>query len=180
MFAKEVDTTNRQSMIEFLSKHFRYHTMNSWNRSTSYANNVKIYNLDVKDEIKEKMYKLLVVDDDDCLSMDIQNFIDEFESETGYSAGFNGRSSGYIVMYEAERKDGKFSVYPGRSIDMDEDFEDEDEWDDDALRERVELVSKFDQLCDEIINHIVEFCETHTIVEDTIQVEKKITKCVEI
>lgn len=49
-FAKEVDTTDRKAMADFLTNHFRYDTMNSWNESTSYANNVKIYNLGIEDK----------------------------------------------------------------------------------------------------------------------------------
>ena len=173
MFAKQIDTTNRKAMIDFLKNHFRYHTMNSWNKSTSYANNVKIYNLDTTEEIKNKMYQLLEADDDDCLSMDIQQFILDFQKETGYSAGFNGRSGGYIVLYDATYDNGQFKVYPGRPIDQDEDFYDEDEWSDEDLKNRVELVSAFDQLCDEIINHVIEFCETHEMIEETINIEKK-------
>ena len=37
MFYKEVNVKKRGEMITFLKKHFRYPTMNSWNRSTSYA-----------------------------------------------------------------------------------------------------------------------------------------------
>ena len=46
MFYKEVNVKNRGEMIAFLKNHFRYHTMNSWNRSTSYTNNIKLYNID--------------------------------------------------------------------------------------------------------------------------------------
>ena len=42
---KTVDYTNRNEMIAFLTNHFRYSTMNSWNQMTSYANNVKLHNL---------------------------------------------------------------------------------------------------------------------------------------
>lgn len=40
-YEKKVNTKDRKEMIAFLKNHFRYDTMNSWNRSTSYANNVK-------------------------------------------------------------------------------------------------------------------------------------------
>ena len=46
-FNQKVDLRNRKEMINFLTTHFRYYTNNSWNLSTSYANNVKIYNLDL-------------------------------------------------------------------------------------------------------------------------------------
>ncbi len=41
---KESEPT-REAMIAYLRKHFRYYIMNSWNRSKSYARNVKVYNL---------------------------------------------------------------------------------------------------------------------------------------
>jgi hypothetical protein len=40
-FEKQVDTRSRNSMIEFLTGHFRYSTGTSW-AQTSYANRVKI------------------------------------------------------------------------------------------------------------------------------------------
>lgn len=46
-------------MIEYLNGHFRYHTLHSWNRMTSYAQNVKIYNLPWKKrEDESRAYEL--------------------------------------------------------------------------------------------------------------------------
>ena len=42
-FAQKIDMRNRKKMTEYLKNHFRYYTANSWNRSTSYACNLKIY-----------------------------------------------------------------------------------------------------------------------------------------
>lgn len=36
-FCRPVDLRSKQSMVAFLGNHPRYHTMNSWNNSTSYA-----------------------------------------------------------------------------------------------------------------------------------------------
>ncbi len=41
---------SRDEMVVYLWKHFRYFTMNSWNRSKSYARNVKIYNLGLTED----------------------------------------------------------------------------------------------------------------------------------
>jgi hypothetical protein len=41
-FEGRVNRSRRQSMVDFLTKHFRYHTMNACNRSTSYAHNIKL------------------------------------------------------------------------------------------------------------------------------------------
>ena len=58
-FSKEVDLRSRKSMTDFLVNHFRYNTMNSWNQSTSYANNVKVYNLGLSKEQENKLYAML-------------------------------------------------------------------------------------------------------------------------
>ena len=53
MFYKEVDKRYKKSMVDFLKKHFRYDTMNSWNRSTSYANNIKLHNFEKPADIND-------------------------------------------------------------------------------------------------------------------------------
>ncbi len=58
-FYREVDLRSRSAMTDFLTLHFRYFTMNSWNRSQSYACNLKLYNLGLKQEIENKLYDLM-------------------------------------------------------------------------------------------------------------------------
>ena len=165
MFVKNVDTTDRKAMIDFLINHFRYYTMNSWNRSTSYANNVKLQNLNIPSEKLDIAYGL-IARDIICLDYDDeqQALLQEFEDDTGYGVGFNGRSSGYLVMYETTPNE-PHRVMPGRPIDQYERF---DDWDDDAIRERVELVMRFDELCDDLrdllLRTITDYTlETHTV-----------------
>ena len=56
MFYKEVDKRYRETMIAFLKKHFRYHTMNSWNRSTSNANCIKLHHVDKLSDIDDETW----------------------------------------------------------------------------------------------------------------------------
>ena len=56
MYYTKVDMRSRKAMVNFLENHFRYSTMNSWNNSTSYANNVKYYNLDLTNEQTDKFF----------------------------------------------------------------------------------------------------------------------------
>lgn len=88
-------------MVAYLRNHFRYYTMRSWNQSTSYACNLKIHKLGLSPEIESKLYELL----------DVQEFYDmrseilsRFACAHGFrwQAGFNGRSGGYLVLYEGE------------------------------------------------------------------------------
>ena len=90
-------------MQEFLEGHFRYNTANGWNHSTSYACNMKIYNQDVPDDMKDKLYEKL-----DCQEVydHIQSLTDDFNEahDFRWQAGFNGRSGGYLVLYQGGSK----------------------------------------------------------------------------
>lgn len=100
-FISKVDRRSRQSMVNFLSGHTKYHTMNSWNVGSSYAHNVKI-NRFVPRELLDTAFDLLMADD--------AQYRDEIDSEISlftethnscYTIGFNGRSSGYLVLYHS-------------------------------------------------------------------------------
>lgn len=142
-------------MIAFLTHHFRYYTRNSWNQSTSYANNVKLRNLNIPAKLRDKAYEFLNARCDEYW-FDIRDIFSDFECKTGYSAGFNGRSDGYIVMYDTECEDNRLVVMPGRSIDMYEDFED---WETEDIAERVKIVQAFDEMCDEIRDTFLRYIE---------------------
>lgn len=175
-FKKDVDLRSRKAMVDFLENHFRYYTMNSCNRSTSYANNVKIYNLGIEDkEIENMMDNLAYEETPFDLRLAISRLENDFLEETGYTVGFNGRSGGYLVMYETRRNEnGSYSTYPGRDIDQYADFNDKDEWSMRELKDRVLLVTKFDELCDNILAAYIDFCKTHK------KVTKKETRIVEV
>lgn len=197
---------SKKAMIEFLTNHYRYNTMNSWNSSTSYAHNVKVRNV-IPSELQDKVYELM-----DCEGFydDLNSILEDFGMEHGHmwQAGFNGRSGGYLVMYEGyvEHKiifdfkdaknyhgrdyaDGygwmsmaeakkrglykkeikKIGTYPGRSIDMGEDFSD---WDIESLKERVKLVQSFDRMCDEVVNQTISMAKSNSVKEEEFTVVK--------
>lgn len=54
------------------------------------------------------------------------------------------------------------SVFAGRGVDMDDDY---DDWDTGTLEERTALVYAFDNAVDAAIAAYAEFCRTHTAVE---------------
>jgi len=97
-----VDKRSRKAMIEFLTGHFRYNTMNSWNRSTSYAVEVKVHTF-VPCELRSSAYDLLNMNEPYEAIREVMN---EWARDQDYSfqAGFNGRSGGYIVMYHGGKK----------------------------------------------------------------------------
>ena len=98
-FQEKVNTRVREAMISFLRDHPRYWTMNSWNRSTSYANCVKIYKLDLTPEQLENAWKMLDMPEVYDAIGDVMN---EWSAahDWRYQIGFNGRSGGYLVLYQ--------------------------------------------------------------------------------
>lgn len=102
-FYTPVDLRDRAAMTRFLEKHFRYHTMNSWNRSTSYACNLKIHRLGLEEADESKLYEMLETREFFCLQ---RTLLDEFGRRHNYhwQAGMNGRSGGYLVLYQGSVK----------------------------------------------------------------------------
>ncbi|MBW2992750.1 hypothetical protein KY345_06045 [Candidatus Woesearchaeota archaeon] len=110
-FYGKVDIRKPKDMIEYLKGHFRYHTMNSWNRSTSYANNLKIHKV-IPGELQDVAYEIMNQGD---VYNEINALLSDFavEHEYEYQAGFNGRSGGYLVLirggYKMKRYFSDFS-----------------------------------------------------------------------
>jgi hypothetical protein len=96
MFKVKVNTRSKKAMADFLANHFRYDTMNSCNRSTSYAQCLKVRIL--PRELQNKAYEL--IDTENFFDV-INELINDFALEHGHywQAGFNGRSGGYLVLY---------------------------------------------------------------------------------
>lgn len=108
-FKTTVDMRSKKSMIDFLESHYRYNTMNSWNRGTSYANKVKLYDLGLG-KLEEKCFEIIETDD---FWNDANELIHEFGKNHNWlwQAGFNGRSGGYIVLYQGEATVSEYKSY---------------------------------------------------------------------
>lgn len=103
-------------------KRIMYWTMNSWNRSESLAYNMKIYNLGFSREIEDVLYKFLD-ESNGLLQIDISMLIYAFEErfKHEWQAGFNGRSGGYLVLYQGgTNADGSVYCRPGLGATPDE------------------------------------------------------------
>lgn len=153
MFYKTgVDITNDKQMFNFLKNHFEYWTMNSWNRLSSVANKVKLYDLDLTGDWAVAL-SLLEAGEYDTISM----MIHDWERENpGYEAQFNGRCGGYLVL---TRKDCNLPVLP-EDITCCDTYEEYKEYCRDyigtvrmnrqTLVYYTKLVQSFDRLCDEL------------------------------
>lgn len=109
-FSVSVDKRSRKAMEAYLSGHFRYYTMNSWNRSTSYACNMKLYRLGLEEETMNTLYDMIQVPEFyDKLSTLIQDF--NMAHDYQWQAGWNGRSGGYLVLYQGEKTPSKYRSF---------------------------------------------------------------------
>lgn len=109
-FTESVDLRSRKEMTDYLRNHFRYSTMNSWNQATSYACNLKIHRLGLEAEIESKLYDMLGTQEFYALR---DETVDLFNQAHGFrwQAGFNGRSGGYLVLYQGELKSTGYLSY---------------------------------------------------------------------
>ena len=166
-----VDICSAKSMFNFINNHFRYDTMNSWNNLKSIANNVKLYNLNLDGNWCTALDYINDEHDVGGLQSEIRDLIWQWEYDhPGYSLGFNGRSAGYLVIYNHNKKEGTVNF---RSIlpDWLEGFDTYEDWKEYAvvylvynikdlipqLREYVDLIRSFDRLCDELRDLVNEY-----------------------
>jgi len=171
-FYQPVDLRSRKAMENYLSKHFRYNTMSSWNNSTSYACDLKIHHQYLDNGTVEKLLDAIEASSFyDTINLLCNNF--DASHDYLWQTRFNGSSGGYLVLYQGGQKDtGRPFVYLRRPTDMNRDFSD---WDMDQLRERVRLVQEFDQLADAIVEESVRIVSNYE-VKDEIHTVKEIRK----
>lgn len=154
--AKGVDISSPKSMWNFLHDHYTYDTMNSWNGLKSIANNVKLYGLQLEGD---PYTALSFLNDEEYAT--VNSMIRDWDNEhPGYVVGFNGRSGGYLVVYN--KKNNK-SILPNELFDFDT-YEDCLEYlhsytdtisnHKHDLRELTELVRDFDELCNDLRDYV--------------------------
>ena len=110
LFSRRVDKRSRAEMTAYLSGHFRYNTMNSWNRSTSYACNIKLYKLGLDRGTEDKLWDMIQVPE---FYERLNERIEDFNWQHNYlwQAGWNGRSGGYLVLYQGGTKPSGYRSY---------------------------------------------------------------------
>ena len=110
LFWEPVSKRSRREMEQFLSEHFRYYTGNSWNRSSSYACNMKIDRLGLPGDVMDKLFDLIQCSEFyDQLGEALRQFGEAHDYQ--WQAGWNGRSGGYLVLYQGERKPSGYQSF---------------------------------------------------------------------
>ena len=163
MFKKEIDTSDREAMLCFLEEHPKYNLYNSWNLVKGFSQCIKIYKLDVSNEIKAKFIDMLSLDDDFEIQMIFADVFDDFRNNNpGYSIHVNGRNDGYLVLYADNNQ-----IYQDQLNCLD-DLEDTE------LRELTNTVISFDEAADTLIEFLSELANETEVIEKEILVPKKI------
>ena len=171
-----VDICSVKSMFNFINNHFKYWTMNSWNRLESIANNVKLYNLGLDGDWGTALDFLY--DEDDCgdLQYQLRELVRDWERKhPGYTIGYNGRSDGYLVIYNHDKERGTVNfrnILPEylTGYDTYEEWKESirDSWYGSRdyvsnytreLREYTELIRDFDRLCDDMRSVVNEYSQ---------------------
>jgi len=111
MYDKQIDEQAREALTAFLNQHYRYHTMSSWNRSTSYANCIKLHQVSKPSDINEDIWWQM------CDISDWQTALNDLLEDFGrahhwqWQADINGRSGGYVVLYRGGIKPSGYKSY---------------------------------------------------------------------
>lgn len=128
----------------------KYFTMNSWNKSTAPAYNLKVYNV-IPSNLRNKVYELMECED---FYFYINDLINDFSINNDYiwQAGFNGRSGGYLVLYKGGVKDKKPFCYPGKNIELEEVPE--------------EVLKEFELLAQDIVQYTIDLANSANIKEE--------------
>lgn len=186
-FNKTHSKMNLQDKLNYINKHFYYFTMNSWNRTKTLANNVKIYNLPLTTEQKNKFYEIT---EDENLSQELYDNINcllyAFEAQNpGLEVYFNGRSGGYIVIKNKGNNENIIDENITDSANKQDltnyfknvcgwSFEDSQAETKRIIEENFETCVLFDNLCDEILQEFKHILNNSQIEEEEILYTKKI------
>lgn len=150
-----------------IGKRIMYDTMNGWNNEKSLAYNLKIYNV-IRKDLQDKAYDFLSDENISCeLFVGIDELIQEFTKNCKYeyTAGFNGRQGGYLVLYKSCR----VRNYQTGAEKLETYTHGLDEKDISGNIKRL-----FHKLAQDIVNYAEQFLSSYDIVEREIMIPKKI------
>jgi hypothetical protein len=137
--------------------------MNSWNNSTAPAYNMKVYKV-IPENLQNKVFELMDCEDFYDGINDLIHFFDETHNHN-WQAGFNGRSGGYLVLYQGGLNNGRPFSYPGRGIETEE------------VPENV--LQSFKELAENIVSYTIDLAKNATIEEEqyTVTKTRKVISC---
>lgn len=161
--------------MEYVKNHYKYY------RDGNIANNVKIWGLPLTMEQKNKAFEIYYNEPCSTEFYDcIESIIKDFEAENGCKCFFEGRSGGYLVITNKDNSKIGANPYYYDMYDFDnisdwmKFLKDEKEYTHreaqafirEAITEAFDTVVAFDNLCDELLGVLIDFCENTEIVEE--------------
>lgn len=185
-FNKTSKKMTLRQKFDYIHNHHYYYTMNSWNGLKSLANNVKIYNLPLTTEQKDKFFELFYDENsNDELYYHINWKLECFASENKFEIAFNGRSGGYLVAYNKNNTCNVIDKYLIDCKNYDEALEhfrgnycwtyrDCQAELKSIIERNFEVCVLFDDCCDDILNELKYLLDNARVEE-----EENLKKCFE-
>lgn len=185
-FNKTTKNMSLRQKFDYIHNHYYYYTMNSWNGLRSLANNVKVYNLPLTKEHKDKFFELYgeesLIDE---LYYHINMLLEDFSSENEFEIAFNGRSGGYLVAYN---KNNTQNVIDEDLIDFasyDEAikyYKENYTWSYREIQAELKSIIErnfkicvlFDDCCDVVLNELRYLLDNSRVEEEEITITKKV------
>ena len=168
-----------RAKFDYIHNHYYYYTMHSWNGLKSLANNVKVWNLPLTSEQRNKFFELCSDEQLETQLYDVINsIIYDYEAKNKtFEAYFNGRSGGYLVLTQKKHNGNiiddehiendsydalikYFVEYNGWS------FRDAQAEAKRRINQDFEIVKEFDELCDELLHNLIYILDNCTIEEE--------------
>lgn len=167
--------------FDYIKEHFTYCTMNSWNKTESIANNIKLYKLPLTKEQKERAWEIIGDENlnDELWWNELEPYIAEFKDRyhQNYDIYSNGRNGGYLVLtgnngYKVVNEDIKNAESYKKLI---KNFQDYYGWSfreaQKEARQEIEdtfdLIVDFDETCDDMLAEFIYVLDNFEITTKT-------------
>ena len=183
-FDKTQNIKTVKQKFNYLKKHFIYYTMNSWNGLRSIANNVKAHNLPLTKEQYKRFFDLVCDEElNEQLYSYINNMLQQFRAiNKGYKVYFNGRSDGYLVLYNDNNNSSVLNEYIEDASSYEEALNNyKSDYNtttkearaniDYCINNDFDIVQAFDRFCDDVLNELIKILDSAAVEEE----EEKIT-----
>lgn len=185
-FDKTQKVKTAKQKFNYLKEHFKYYTMSSWNGLASIANNVKVHNLPLTKEQRKRFFELVCDEELNEQLYDIINsMLYHFKTlNKRYKVYFNGRSGGYLVLYNDNNNQSVLSEYIEDASSYEEAI---NEYKSDyntttkearanidyLINNNFDIVQAFDKFCDDVLSELINILNNATVEEEEEQITVK-------
>lgn len=186
-FDKTTGIKTLTGKFDYIKNHFTYWPYASWNGGRHIANKVKVDEMDLGRSRLDRVFEMMDADSDGYW-FHINNYLEYECDEAKLEVGFNGRSSGYLVLYSEDRycpdalkgEYGNYDSYRDWLADYAEGWDYRAaQYDLRCMIERdFETVRAFDQLCDNMRENLIYMADNYEVEEETYTVTKVIKRLV--